>query len=69
MKRLLTITTFLLIIGIAFAIPPTNDDSDQAIDVTSLVASNGGTWCSADDAITYSNMDATPDGAESSCKA
>ncbi|MCP4089645.1 MAG: hypothetical protein GY746_07610, partial [Gammaproteobacteria bacterium] len=40
-----------------------------AIDVTSLVASNGGTWCSADDAITYSNMDATPDGAESSCKA
>ena len=43
------------------------DFVDGAADITSLVASNGGSWCSADDSITYNNGDATPDGAKPGC--
>ena len=40
---------------------------DGAVDVTSLINSNGGSWCSASDSITYNNGDATADGAKPSC--
>ena len=68
MKQLFLITTVLLnLVVTVVAVPPSNDTIGGAIDLTSLVVNNNGTWCSSDDTITYSNVGATSDGAKPSC--